>query len=265
LLALDLIRGGNDALRRAMAELANDADVLVCDAETDNDLRTIADASMVLGRGTVWAGSAGLAYHLPAAAGFARVPLAFPNGPLTTGPTMFVVGSVSSVSREQVEVLTSSCDVKAMSIPPEILLAGERSPDWRAYELALQVELNTGRDVAVLPGAEFRMESGRGKSIADALAAMVRPYAGMVGAVVATGGESARAVLEAWGIRRLRLIGELEAGLPVSVSEGWNRQLPILTKAGGFGGPQALTHCRQFLRELDRSAAANFCRNKGFR
>ena len=59
LLGLELVRGDGDVLRNAMRTRAQHADVLVCDAETDDDLRRIAEASMVLGRGTVWAGSGG--------------------------------------------------------------------------------------------------------------------------------------------------------------------------------------------------------------
>ena len=72
-----LIRGDGDALRNAMKAAAQTADVLVCDAETDDDLRKIAEASMALGRGAVWAGSAGLARHLLPAAGLSRTPVYF--------------------------------------------------------------------------------------------------------------------------------------------------------------------------------------------
>jgi hypothetical protein len=43
----------------------------------------------------------------------------------------------------------------------------------------------------------------------------------------------------------------VEAGLPFSVTSGWNRELPVLTKAGGFGGPESLLRCQEFLHTLD--------------
>jgi uncharacterized protein YgbK (DUF1537 family) len=52
----------------------------------------------------------------------------------------------------------------------------------------------------------------------------------------------------------LRLVKELEPGLPFSITENWTRRLPVITKAGDFGNPQTLVHCRQFLRDLDRTA-----------
>jgi len=265
LIQLDLIRSDNEVLRSLMRRLSEDADVLVCDAETDQDLCAIAKTSIILGQSTVWAGSAGLAYHLPRAIGIARAPLhiSFLAKPLASGPTLFVVGSLSSVSREQTSILAASPDIIMLNIPPDILFAGERSPEWCEYELALRQALSAGRDVAVLPSGEFRCESAMGQLLSTALARMVEPYGDRVGALVATGGESARAVLEAWGIRRLRLVSELETGLVCSVAEGWSRQLPILTKAGAFGTPHTLLHCRQFLHGLDRSSAANFHLRKG--
>jgi 4-hydroxythreonine-4-phosphate dehydrogenase len=102
-----------------------------------------------------------------------------------------------------------------------------------------------------------------GQILSAALARMVEPYADRIGGLVATGGESARAVLEAWGIHRLRLVSELEAGLACSVTEGWSGLLPVLTKAGAFGTPQTLLNCWGFLHRLDRSSTANLCQSKG--
>jgi len=60
-------------------------------------------------------------------------------------------------------------------------------------------------------------------------------------------------VLQTWGVTGLRLVKELEPGLPFSITENWGRRLPVITKAGDFGNPQTLVHCRQFLHDLDRT------------
>jgi len=265
LLGLELIRGGGEILRNAMRTMAQDADVLMCDAETDDDLRRIAETSMALGRGTVWAGSGGLARHLLPAAKLALAPHSSLVQPVLTGPVLFIVGSGSAVSREQAEVLASRSDTIVMRISAEVLLAGEQSPQWLAYGLELESALNAGRDVAVMPDQGVRLESAKGPLLTAALSAMVRPLAAKVGALVVTGGETARAVFEAWGVSGLRLIGEVEAGLTFSVTSGWNREMPVLTKAGGFGGPESLLRCRQFLHEFDRGSAADQNRSKGTR
>ena len=89
----------------------------------------------------------------------------------------------------------------------------------------------------------------------DAMSDLVSKCAPFLGGLVATGGETARAVLDALGIHRLRLLGEVEAGLPFSVADHWVRPLPVITKAGAFGSPQALVRCRDFLRKVERGPA----------
>lgn len=251
-LALELIRGDSRALRKAMKTIAQNADVLVCDAETEDDLRKVAEASMVLGRRTVWAGSAGLARHMPLAAGLSRVSVTQPPRPLVVGSSLFVVGSGSDVSREQVEVLASKSDAIVIRIPSEVLIHVEQSKQHRTYELGIERALNAGSNVAVFPDSAGPLGAASGPLITAALAALVLPFADKVGALVVTGGETARAVLQAWGITRMQLICEVEAGLPFCVTSGWSRELPVITKAGGFGRPESLLHCLEFLRALDR-------------
>jgi D-threonate/D-erythronate kinase len=252
-LPLDLIRSSHRSLGGAMSELVENADVLICDAETDEDLRAIAEASFALGRATIWAGSAGLARHLPRAAGLGRSLGYRSEQPLASGPTLFVIGSFSGVSQEQVKVLSTAPDVVSIALPSGVLLAGSRSPGWRKLDSGLRKALETGRDVVVSLGMESSIVMAKGPLLAAALAGFVAPHADRVGALVASGGETARSVLQAWGITGLRLVGELEAGLPFSVTEKWKRQLLVLTKAGDFGNPQTLLNCRRFLHRLDRA------------
>jgi uncharacterized protein YgbK (DUF1537 family) len=251
-IALGLIRASDDSLREALIEHAKNADVLICDAETDEDLRAIANASFALGRGTVWAGSAGLARYLPQAAGLRPSLRHISEEPFASGPTLFVIGSLSDVSREQVKMLSAAGEVTSIVLPPEILLLGSQSKAWHELEIKLREALETGRDVVVSLGVESEIEMAKGPLLSAALAKLVAPHSDRVGALVASGGETARSVLQAWGITGLRLIAELEAGLPFSVTEKWKRQLPVLTKSGDFGEPQTLLNCRRFLRQLDR-------------
>jgi len=65
---LERVRSSADALKSTMLYLAGEADVLICDAETEADLQAVANGGVALGDRTVWAGSAGLARHVPHAA-----------------------------------------------------------------------------------------------------------------------------------------------------------------------------------------------------
>jgi len=251
-LPLETIRSSNGDLHKEMTRLAGGLDVLVCDAETDQDLQAIAKATVALGHGTVWAGSAGLAYHLPNAIVLSSTTSATSDQPLAAGPTLFVVGSSAAVSREQVKALTSSPDVIAITVPPGDLLAGMQQR--REHEQRLAEAFDTKRDIVVILGTEDKLKIDAGRLLSSALAQMIVPHYGKVGALVVTGGETARLVLQTWGVTGLRLVKELEPGLPFSITENWTRRLPVITKAGDFGNRQTLVHCRQFLRDLDRTA-----------
>jgi uncharacterized protein YgbK (DUF1537 family) len=251
------VRSGHGLLENAMTRFASFTDVLICDAETDADLRAIATASMILGPHTVWAGSAGLAYHLPHAARFASIPLSIPDEPLAKGPTIFVAGSNSSASRQQALLLGAAPDVVTIRVSQKTLIAGTRAAAWLKHQQNMDRAIGVGADMVVMIGEEHPAETATGELLSAALARLVQPFAAHAGALVATGGETARSVLEAWGIACLRLAGELETGVPVSVTEGWNRRLPVLTKAGEFGTPETLLHCREFLRKIDRASAKN--------
>jgi uncharacterized protein YgbK (DUF1537 family) len=62
-----------------------------------------------------------------------------------------------------------------------------------------------------------------------------------------TGGDTATLVCEALGVQGIDLKGEILPGLPWGVAVGGVIDgLPIATKSGGFGGPDALLRVAQF-------------------
>jgi predicted DNA-binding transcriptional regulator AlpA len=128
LVGLEKIRGGG--LARALERAAEKGmDVAACDAETEGDLGAIAAAGARLGSRVVWAGSGGLARHLPAALGLQGTHRA---ARLEVGhdprPVLALVGSRSEVSRAQARALASAAGVVALALDPEALLAGEGDP-----------------------------------------------------------------------------------------------------------------------------------------
>jgi len=251
-LPLEMVRSSNGNLHKEMTRLAEGLDVLVCDAETDQDLQAIAKATAALGHNTVWAGSAGLAYHLPKAIALTSTTSAGSDQSLASGPTLFVVGSSAAVSREQVKTLATSPDLVTITIPPSDLLSGLEKR--REHERLLSEAFAGKRDIVVMLGTDDKLKIDAGRLLSSALAQMIVPHYNKVGALVITGGETARLVLQTWGVTGLCLVKELEPGLPFSITENWTRRLPVITKAGDFGNPQTLVHCRQFLRDLDRSS-----------
>ena len=249
LIPLQTVRSGHGNLRSSMKELSETTDVLVCDAETDPDLSAIAGAAASLGTRTVWAGSAGLAYQLPKACGIATPSTGTAMELAAFGPTLFVVGSPVQRAHEQAGLLAAS-GITGLTIHANDLLTNS----VETYQHQIKESLRTSRDVLVRLGS-IEDNPTRSRSVCRRLADMLAPHADSIGALVVTGGETARSILDAWGVRALRLLQEVEPGVPFCVTENWRRQLPVITKAGSFGSPQTLLHCRDFINEVGRTSA----------
>jgi len=168
-------------------------EAIVCDANSDEDLRDIAAS---LGPETIWVGTAGLARHLPGQSRRQAV------APRLEARIAIIVGSPSEVSREQARRLA----------------AGLGDDQMFLIDDAAEAEFLC-RD-----GAQF-------------------------GGFIFTGGETARAGLDALGVRALRMVREIEPGVPLSLTAETNPR-PVITKAGAFGDPETLVRCRAALRDL---------------
>ncbi len=268
-----VLDGGEAAVLSALLDFrGSGGGIAVCDAGGESDLALLARAALSLGPGVILSGSAGLA--LPAAeiladrAGRGR-PGGAPAGSagpvsVRTGarprPVVLAVGSVNPAARAQARTLIESGARELRLDPAEIL--GARSPaeaDAAAEVLGLRARDALGRGGVVLiatPGDRSDVEAaqalgaGRGLSGAEVAAALARALAGAVRAairdvpdpgVAATGGDVARALMSVLGARAVDLLGEVSPGIPLCAIRGGERPgLLLVTKAGGFGAPEAL-------------------------
>lgn len=244
--------GGVEGLAAAMEELARSNDVVVCDAVTEEELERVARAAQKLAREianhtrVVWAGSAGLGRYIPKAVGpvrksRTRPPVAFRGSILTA------VGSRTEMAHRQASKLAEADGVICLSADPHTLRQGKDSNDWHQQRELLRRALDAGRDVIVTIGTAGDQKEDPG--LCRALAAFIAPHLQKVGAMVLTGGETARAVLKSAGLLALRLREEVERGVPLSIASG-DSSMPVITKSGSFGEPGTLVHCLGVLRGL---------------
>jgi uncharacterized protein YgbK (DUF1537 family) len=207
-----------------------DYECVVADAERNADLETlvraVSDPATVL-----WAGSAGLALALGSVypgpcARYAGVE----RGPVR--PVLVVVGSLSGVVREQVRRLVGAYG--NVDIPVGV---GEADAVQEAVESAR--EALAGGACAVVRSPEERSASS--ESVLGSLAevAVLLSEEELFEGMVLTGGATAVGVARRLGASGIRLEGELEAGIPIGALIG-PRPYPVVTKAGGFGGPDTL-------------------------
>lgn len=247
-ICIDEIRQGAQRLRALLEKCARDSvQAIVCDVEADDDLQAIAQASIPLSIRRFWVGSAGLANYLPAAAHAAAKPVLFAPAK-TMGSILTVVGSLSSVSRAQAEYLLAAGQMERVDVPASVLRHGKLHPQWRELRNALDMSLRKHRDLLIMIGMEEPVNMGEGARLCRALASLAAPLAGQIGAVILTGGETARAILSAMGSTGLRLVGEIEPAVPLCVALGI-KPIPVITKAGAFGSRETLFRCYETLRQ----------------
>lgn len=245
-ICVNAIRQGAPRLRALLETCARDgAQAVVCDVAADADLQAIARASISLSMPRFWVGSAGLANHLPADA---QAP-ARPAAPvITSGSILTVVGSLSNVSRAQAEYLLATGQVERLTVPASILRHGQSHPRRQDLRNLLEMSLRQKRDILIMIGMEEPVNMGEGLQLCQALALLIAPLAEHIGAIISTGGETAHAILSAMGTKCLRLAGEIEPGVPLSVAAGI-KPIPVITKAGAFGSRETLLRCYETLRQ----------------
>jgi 4-hydroxythreonine-4-phosphate dehydrogenase len=248
---LALVRGAPPHLAATMVAFARVHDALVCDAETEEDLQAVAAAIATMPHAgwdgaIIWAGSSGLARHIPKAMGIAGG-----SGPVEEprflGPILVVVGSRAALAHEQCNEGGRSDGITTVRLSPEALCEGSCSAQRIKQSSALSNALDSGNDV--IAGIDSSGETAEDPRLCAAVASLALPHMDKVGALVVTGGETARAVLVKSGITALRLLREVEPGVPLAVSTG-ARQIPVITKSGSFGNRATLANCVRVLRAL---------------
>ncbi|WP_454727661.1 MULTISPECIES: four-carbon acid sugar kinase family protein [Cupriavidus] len=243
---------GADALRDRLATFARQGvQAVVCDAGTQDDLDRLAAASADLGVPAFWVGSGGMARALSSAGAGARAASAGHGGtplPPVRGPVLTLVGSLSGVSARQAACLCERGQVESVVIPPQVLRAGPAHADWARWQDRVALPLLAGHDVLAGIGRDEHFSTDEGPRLSAALASLIAPHFHCVGSLIATGGETARAMLEAAGIRALALVREIEPGVPLSKTLGGPARR-VVTKAGAFGSEAALWLAWQAVRE----------------
>lgn len=222
---------------------------LICDALTDADLQRLARATAPLYRQLFWVGSAGLAHHLPEALG-----LPTPEDLNVQGrsPVLTVVGSMSQHSQQQARILAEHSDCFCLEIDAATLLDPARHEQREQLITLLYLRLAKGEDSLLTVSQEER-DPSIAAQLSSALAEWVKPAIAVTGSLIATGGETARAILTAAGINRLAVQGELAPGVVLSRTE---TGLNVVTKAGAFGQSDTLSIAWQQLHGRDTCSTA---------
>lgn len=211
----------------------NNAKILILDADNQKDLsRQVANITNP--ESVLWIGSPGLAMALSDLLPIKAQPNA---GSKTKNITqtlnckrvLVLIGSANRVSRDQCAYLLNS--------------------DVPVFERALEIlDPKFSKSPIVCLTVPTKRSASPEKVKVDLInEAKIVMHSGGFDTVIATGGETMVAFMDAYGIDRMSLEGELEPGFPYGISlpktDGLDKGAPALMlamKAGGFGSPTIL-------------------------
>ncbi len=205
------------------------------DSASDEDLRLIVHSLRGQLRQTLLVGSAGIAEAV-ADDCFECTPSALP-APVTDGPLLFVVGSRAEQSAQQVAALVEASGGQAFAAPN-----GRVDVEAAVRSTAPVLVLKATPDGEGNEGDAGAVARGLAEGVARLLER--RPVA----ALVATGGDTAIAILQRLSQPVLRVMGNLLPGIPFSRIRTDSGDLWFITKAGGFGGRDTFVAVAQRLR-----------------
>ena len=171
--------------------------------------------------------------------------------PMPSGPVLVVAGSLTAVTRAQAASVAAA---GAMPVTVSAEDLSTRSPALERNRNEIERHLRAGMDVVVTIGQQHEATAAD-RALVDHLARMLKSCQSLIGGIVATGGDTAAALLKQCGIGGLRLIGEVETGVPIGLAIG-PRPLIVALKAGGFGHDATLVLARTAVRSFLRCSLA---------
>jgi uncharacterized protein YgbK (DUF1537 family) len=245
-LFLDAVRSGRRAIHDHVEKMiAAGKRILIADAETDADLAILGE---LLRDGRYNIRTHDAAVLLPVGAGGLAEAIAGPpvhrHWGRLYGRMLAVVGSLTDVSREQIEYAASHGDFHVLDLDVE---RARKEPEREMSRLVGEAMSSPHRHLLVGSRAHPRLAGGIGVPTRAqtaglfALAAKAIHHAVGCSLLYGSGGDTAVAVAAALGVRALTLERECLPGVVLSscthptAAPRW-----FATKAGGFGGPDIL-------------------------
>jgi uncharacterized protein YgbK (DUF1537 family) len=266
LITIEDVRKGKRHLAEIMKQVTSEeaSKIVVIDATTEADLKAIVKAAHLLKEPVLWVGSAGIAYHLCSTG---QRKESFPKRLVSNRlPALVVAGSVTSVTYLQVQELKKLKNIEEIVISPEKFL----DEHMRMQEIERVVKegqvllqkgdlvISTNRSseaidrVRAIQHSLGLTNSEAGSAIAQSMgliSGLLIQSRNISGAVL-TGGDIAGATCKVLNGKGIRVIGEVEDGLPYGkLFGGLFDGLPLVTKAGAFGTEKALVKALQTLSE----------------
>jgi D-threonate/D-erythronate kinase len=217
--------------------------ILVCDAERDEEITTLAETALTISPPPLLAGPAAFLRAIVEAAG--HLPVASPKlSPFQK--SLWICGSQHPHSLAQMEKAAQNHWL-VHSLAPFLVSSDDALQIQQAAHSFARILLQQHqRDHFLIVGGPILKKEGQLLPLPDPeLSPLILRSLGAVAREVFNswkidllsiwGGDTAGAVVEAMKIDSLHPLGELFEGIPISTFQFQGRQIQLLTKAGAFG------------------------------
>jgi 4-hydroxythreonine-4-phosphate dehydrogenase len=235
---------------------------VIVDGETPADLEAVADALLDLGfraggRRIVLAGTGGMALLLAAKLGSSsarNAQMQVSHGLTTAGgprTVLAAVGSASAKAAAQLRNLEAGGFTALRIAPGELQHPG----DFRSRLAEAQQLLAAGEPAALTVSADVVNPQESGRIVRNLAQLVANAATGPAAAdLILTGGETAREVLDALGVRSLTPLASVQHGAVVSLSDDGRL---VGTKPGSFGDSDALVQLYSAIKDLRSSTSTS--------
>ena len=213
--------GAVDDIVASLRGVATRRKLFIADSANQADLDELVSNAHDPRHHLLWVGAAGLGL---AVARHLGQPIAHRLPPPKDASVLFWIGSTCPATIEQRRFLIANSDAVEVAAEPGALETARHAINAKRH-LIVSVERNS----ASRDGVVAFLDGLKGLPLA---------------ALVLTGGDTAAQACKALGIDPIQLMDEIAPGIPWGFLHGGSfENLPVATKAGGFGGPDALLHC----------------------
>lgn len=249
-IALETVTAGREALVQALENaVADDADVVICDALTVEHIHLVAEAA-VHHTAHPWVG-------VDPGVGTAAMAKAMGiSGQHDMPPLLAVSGSATQTTRRQLARLCETGEVAVVKVP-----IADPLPDSAPVIAALRHALSGDAPIVLLASV---LEESDLVAVSPALGKAIPPYIAAIAeaaiakrrisALYATGGDIATALFSALKAEGMDVSGEI---VPLAVRGtlvgGSAAGLPVITKGGLIGDDDCAVQCIRKLQEIARN------------
>ena len=259
LLSLETIRSAFDcALESLTALISSGVEIVVTDAETVEDLRTVRTLFTHIQQPVLYVGSAGLfhATGTPLPVEHQQKALALKMNP----KILFVVGSLMETTLSQVNYLQDRQAIQICLLSTENLL-NKGNAEIERQKSIIDTAFKTS-DIVLLRTDRTQTELTQVASkVGSTLGSIVRQVAETVDidVMVVTGGDTALNVLKKLRVSSLKLKDEVLPGIPIAEIDIPKTLKPTLfvTKAGSYGDSDALAGVLDYITKAGENTIIN--------